>query len=1165
MMKMNIAKPVLLLFTLWRFVGVWGILFPITLSAQNTNGIEKSVLSEGKWVKITIENTGIYALTYDELKKMGFSNPEKVGVYGYGGALLSEKLKEAPPADLPAAPVYHYNNAIYFYGRGPIQWYYDTVRKSYRHVTNHYSTKGYLFLSDNASTGVKTMQEAQLSTTGAPKEAKYYDALYLHEQELRTLKQSGRLLFGESFLNGQPRRISFDLGNSPRVDNTLNINYAYTALPKKQSSGELSLAINGKVFEKDPISLSEDYSYSTYLSGIYHLRSGATAQVDGRRFDLEVTYSPAGDPAYLDYIEVQSRKSLSYQQGEQMHIRRWTEENESLLFKITELGNEGLVFAIDEKGVASLVKTQKNNSSQAFTSNTLGSNGLPLEFIALRPQDAFKPSQNESVKNQNIRGVATPALIIITTKELRSEAERLGLFHREHDAMPTLVVTQEEVFNEFSSGTPDATAYRLIAKHFYDKWQREHQGETYCPIQLLLFGDGAADNRKLSDDWKQPAFLNTEFLLSYQSVNSLNIYSYTNDDYFGKLLEEEDPKTNGQKELNIGIGRFPVRTLSEAKIAVDKTIAYAENRDLGIWKTRATFVADNADYPGVYSHLNNADELANLTERLQPELIINKIYMDAHAKKTENGLTTFPTAKRQLHDAFEKGTLLVNYIGHGSPTAWADEQLMTLNDIQQFKYKHLPVWITATCDFCNFDNTQTSGGEIAFLNETSGAIALFTTTRVVLDIDNQRLNELMLKSLFGNNHQGTTQKLGNILRNAKNERGGNDTINKLNFMLIGDPALHLRMPTRRAIISTINDHNLDSGKEIALKALEQVVIKGFIQDIEGSVDGNFSGQLYITVFDGGEDKQVHPSNVPPDSEKTMSYRDYSGVIYAGNTYIKNGYFEFSFIVPKDVSYSKLKGKINLYAYAPDLSLEAMGVNRSIRVVEGAPQQEITDTTPPLIEYCYLNTPSLKDNFVVGSTPLLVARVFDLNGINITGGGVGHDITLVIDNRFDLSYNLNNYYTASDTEAGKGEIIYMLPTLEEGDHTATLTVWDVFNNVTRHSFKFRVNKDLPPTATEVRLYPTPAKRGEPMTFELHTDNPGESMLAYIEVFDFTGKRVSMSESIQVQAGVNAPIQLSWIPTTSYGTTIPAGHYLYRWTITRGNGKSATAPGKMIIVD
>ncbi len=1166
-MKKNIAKPTsLLLIAFWAFIGCWGITsFPTNVFAQAPFSLNRSVLSEGKWVKITIEQTGIYTLSYEDLKKMGFSEPEKVGVYGYGGALLSEKLSEAPPTDLPAMPVYHHNKAIYFYGKGPLHWYYDTRSKAYKHVINHYSTKGYLFLSDIATPGVQHMQEAQLAANGAPSEAKYYDALQLHEQDIYTLKQSGRMLFGEPLINGQIRRIAIDLGTAPRVDNSLSINYAYTALPKAEGRGALSLGINGNVFASDIINLSEDYSYSSYISGIYHQRYGAKTEVEGRRFDLEVTYQPSGDPAYLDYIEIQSARALRYQQGEQMHIRKWEPDDKNLLFKIEDLGNEGIVFAINSKGIPSMVKTEQSGMAHTFTSNALTAQGQPQEFIALRPQDALKPLQYQSVNNQNIKGAETPKLIIISTKEFRSEAERLATYHREKEDLVVLVVEQEEVFNEFSSGTPDATAYRLMAKHFYERWKEEHQGEEYCPIQLLLFGDGAADNRKISAEWKLPAYLNTEFLLSYQSVNSLNIQTYTNDDYFGLLRTEDDAETNGKKELSIGIGRFPVRTLAEAKAAVDKTIAYSENKDPGVWKTRATFVADNADYPGVYSHLNHADELAHLALRLQPELILNKIYLDAHAQKTENGLNTFPTAKRQLHDALENGTLFINYVGHGSPTAWTNEQIMTLSDIQQFKYKHLPVWITATCDFCNFDNPQTSGGEMAFLNDKSGAIALFTTTRVVLDVDNQILNNLMLNSLLGKDQSGAPHKLGNILRNAKNQRGGNDTINKLNFMLIGNPALQLKLPTHRAIISTINGKSLDQTSEIAVKALEQVVVKGFIQDLSGSVDGNFSGKLYITVFDGEEEKSVHPDNIPPDSEKIKTYKDFTGVVYAGNATIEKGFFEFSFIVPKDVAYSAYKGKINLYAYAPDITKEAMGVDRTIRITEGSPNQPIIDTIPPVVELCYLNNPNQTDNFVVGPTPLLVAKVFDLNGINITGGGVGHDITLVIDNRFDLSYKLNNYYTASDTEAGKGDIVYMLPPLDEGDHTAVLTVWDVFNNVTRHSFKFRVNKDLPPSATATRLFPNPARRGNPITFELYTDNPGETLQAYIELFDFTGKRVSRSERVQVQAGVNAPIQLSWLPITSYGTVVAAGHYLYRWTILANNGKQTTSSGQMVIVD
>ena len=101
-----------------------------------------------------------------------------------------------------------------------------------------------------------------------------------------------------------------------------------------------------------------------------------------------------------------------------------------------------------------------------------------------------------------------------------------------------------------------------------------------------------------------------------------------------------------------------------------------------------------------------------------------------------------------MHNEIEKllksGQLLINYTGHGSTTHWADESVWTQTDINNSSYKHLPVWVTATCDFTRFDDVKTSAGESVFLNPTSGGIALFTTTRVVFSGNNANLNKALI-------------------------------------------------------------------------------------------------------------------------------------------------------------------------------------------------------------------------------------------------------------------------------------------------------------------------------------------------------------------------------------------------------------------------------------
>jgi len=62
----------------------------LTVWADGSRYASKSVLSEGRWVKVSVDKTGIYKLTYAELRKMGFSNPDKVSVHGYGGWIMDE-------------------------------------------------------------------------------------------------------------------------------------------------------------------------------------------------------------------------------------------------------------------------------------------------------------------------------------------------------------------------------------------------------------------------------------------------------------------------------------------------------------------------------------------------------------------------------------------------------------------------------------------------------------------------------------------------------------------------------------------------------------------------------------------------------------------------------------------------------------------------------------------------------------------------------------------------------------------------------------------------------------------------------------------------------------------------------------------------------------------
>ena len=457
-----------------------------------------------------------------------------------------------------------------------------------------------------------------------------------------------------------------------------------------------------------------------------------------------------------------------------------------------------------------------------------------------------------------------------------TQAERLAEAHRTKDNLTVRVVTPESIYNEFSSGTPDATAYRRFMKMFYDR----KTSEADAPKYLLLFGDGSFDNRKLTSAWKSVDMSN--MLLTYQTENSLSSQSYVIDDYFGFLDDADNKKSLQNKKLCLGIGRFPIRTVEQATQMVDKVISYMENRNIGSWKNNLCFMADDGSNTDGFmtEHMEFADQLAGYVESEHPEFLVNKLYYDAYKKDMTAG--TYPDVRSGLQKLLKDGLLLFNYTGHGGTTALSDEKVLTQTDINQFTYTHLPVWVTATCDFTRFDDVKTSAGESVFLNPTSGGIALFTTTRVVFSGNNANLNKALIDNLFqeGANSRYT---LGEAMMYTKRQL--NDS-NKLNFILIGDPALKFAYPEYKARVTAVNGEAV-SDEPFEFKALSRITVEGEILNPSGSFAADFTGVLSSTIFDS----QSSITTLGNSSEK-FTYLDYPNTIYIGRDSVRNGKFSF---------------------------------------------------------------------------------------------------------------------------------------------------------------------------------------------------------------------------------------------------------------------------------
>ena len=1100
--------------------------------ADSSRYASESVLNSGKWVKIQVAEDGIYKLTAADLKKMGFSNLDKVAVYGYGGWPLDEDFSTTYIDDVPEVAVWRGADYLLFYGKGPRKWEYSSSDKSFIHTNNPYSNYGYYFVSEKETTG-RTMEKAA-SAAGATLQVTTFDDYVLHEEELVSVNSSGRELYGESFTSTLSRDFTISVPGITNDEGKATLSFI------SRGNGTITMNVDGNALISGSVSVpSDEYEVAREL-----YRERAWMADKGETVKVNIGYSTTGHKnVHLNYFRLQMKRQLKVYDN-YTFFRSLSARGNASRFVIQGADASTLVFDVTDGVNPQQMETSLNGTELSFS---IPASASLREFVVVKPSQIKAPVTVGEVANQNLHALPQQDMIIIAQPNFTTQAERLAEAHRTKDNLTVRVVTPESIYNEFSSGTPDATAYRRFMKMFYDR----KTSEADAPKYLLLFGDGSFDNRKLTSAWKSVDMSN--MLLTYQTENSLSSQSYVIDDYFGFLDDADNKKSLQNKKLCLGIGRFPIRTVEQATQMVDKVISYMENKNTGSWKNNLCFMADDGSNTDGFmtEHMEFADQLAGYVESEHPEFLVNKLYYDAYKKDMTAG--TYPDVRSGLQKLLKDGLLLFNYTGHGGTTALSDEKVLTQTDINQFTYTHLPVWVTATCDFTRFDDLNTSAGEDVFLNKSSGGIALFTTVRVAYSRPNFPINDNVIRNLFERNN-GRRRTLGEVMQATKNTLS---SVYKLGFCLIGDPAVKMAYPEFGMKVTTVNGQSVD-GNSISFKALEKITVEGEVLDASGQLVTDFTGIVNPTV----KDSKVTVTclkNSNKDDSPAFTFTDYPNTIFIGNDSVRNGKFSFTFTVPKDISYSNLQGKMNLYAVDTESGNEAQG-NFDNFIVGGTSDTAETDTIGPEIRALYLNDTTFVDGGQVNTTPYFVAELWDKSGVNITGSSVGHDMMLVIDESTVLSYNLNSYYELLLGEDGTGIVKFPIPALEPGKHTAEFWVWDILNNSTVRTFTFEVVEGLKPFLFDVIA--TPGIAREQVTFHLMHNRPESRMRVGIMVYDLAGRQLWKHEESGT-SGLFENYTVSW-DLTSGGVRMRPGVYIYRAAISTDNSKDATKARKFIIL-
>ena len=719
---------------------------------------------------------------------------------------------------------------------------------------------------------------------------------------------------------------------------------------------------------------------------------------------LKLKFTPTATTSigYLDFFEIKYERDLkSYDDN----LLFFSKDTSSIIeYDLSGFSSTNIrVFDISDYANVKIVTNPIMQSGSEFRFQSLENTGSVSKYFAVG-SDKFKTPVNPvEIPNQNLHGFSDGGkLIIVYHKNLKDQALRLRDYRKNNSKLnvSTVAVDVNEVYNEFSGGLLDVAAIRDYIKYAYDNW-------IVKPEYVLLFGDGTYDYKNLEKS-------GDNLIPAYETVESLDeIYSYSMDDFFARV-------DGNDSRVDIAIGRLNVNSSSEAKNVVDKIIDYETNHEKGIWRNLITLVADDNLTTSGPDYAPNTQQSEDLANSIPVSFDLYKVYLAAYPTVLTALGRTKPGVFDEIINSVNRGTLIMNYVGHGSPELWAHERVFVKSATIPLMVNDKYFFLTAaTCDFGYYDIPGIqSATEALVTKEASGAIGVFSASRPVYSQQNANLNEAFFSSLLATPRDTLNLPIavGKAYMRAK-LIGGGDLQNDNKYHLFCDPSLRLNMPQYQASIDSINGQNLSL--DVQLKALSNTRIEGVVKKSNSENWDDFNGEGTLTVFDSKRQVKLDPLS---SANYTFYMSVQGGIIFRGRISITNGRFASDFVVPKDISYEDTNGKIVMY-FSSQLE-DGLGYTTKVKI-GGTDTTTVNDGKGPEIEV-YFDDANFENTSLVNPNSLLIVKLSDETGINTTGTGVGHKLEGILNEKFNEPIDFTNFFTGDMDAGGRtGSIKYQV--------------------------------------------------------------------------------------------------------------------------------------------
>ncbi len=1143
--------------------------------------IADSPFSTGNWYKITIPKRGIYQLNSEYLQEIGINidsiDPRNIQIWGTNGWVLPE-LNSAEKPEFTQFPIivegesdgsFDSGDRVLFFGNSAHQI--ERQGSTFTHEIHPYSDVTHVFLTIGTDSGNR-LSTTTLSGSSSATISTFTDFIWKEEElnKAEDRQRSGRYWLGQSIpATAQNIPVSIFRDTIPGILPNQDIRTSGRIYSRALRTTSYNVSLNSSSVAQLNISrVSGGYqSYNGDAAVGRTFSSTLTTSIEDDILEMEVIMSNGDDGAtgFVDYLRFQAERSL-------------TAENDFLFFLPPENSTPNDITDYQLSGFNNspivLDVTDPTNPIRYEVS----SNGNDFDFKAPHDDDRqylaqaslFVPPVGSSVASQNIKGLSNyPDYIIVTSETFKPYADELAQY-RINDGLTPLVVTQTEILNEFSGGSTDPTAIRDFLKFLWDRAIID--GEA-TPKHLLLFGDTTYDTKNIIDN----AF--TNHVLTYQSPNSLSrIGSYGSDDYFGFMDDNEGGFTVGSR-IDIGIGRIPAQNRREARIALDKIYIYENPENAGDWQNMITFAGDD-DFPDINLnrdlHVWNADGTADRMNVIDSGLRLNKIYLFDYPEEVTSSGREIPGATADFIKALNSGTLVINYSGHGNTDVLSDEGLFSIDDIPSLTNSDkLSILVTATCQFGRYDNINAqSGAEKLFFAENGGAVASFTTTRIVYTSSNPEggqnfaLNIALSQQILIRDSDGRPATMGEIYMRTKNTSAGSSS-NSRRFILLGDPALRIALPSKPVGITEINGIDVTaSDTVVTIKALDTVTLKGEVSNLDSTFNANYNGVVSVALLDAKRTVSLPQDLEWIDSRGCFLYRGSSrectyeienSTLFKGSANVINGEFEMTFVLPKDISFNPNQARIVVFADGEDGTAGGSFTNV---IFNGINENAVNDGTGPELDI-YLNDESFFNGDLTTDQPKLIVELADSSGINATGTGVGHEIIATIDTNPMRTVTLNEFYQGALNDFSKGRIEYPLEAIPEGNYSLKVRAWDVHNNPSEESIFFEVAQSEDLVIDDVYNYPNPMNNETSFTFE--HNQQGNALDVDIRIYTLSGRPVQhLQEFITNTAGSYASIP--WNGRDRDNDRLGNGTYIYvlRVTADTPEGRKSTEKIEKLVI-